>query len=383
MPSTVWWSTLYLGNLAEMDTDEASFSVEDNSPLLTTFGGPNDPLAKNIVDVQSHSGDSNTAISSDNYGTSDTVTYDLGSGLVTANVDSVIVVHGEVSFYGGSTWESNMGVFQTDNGDTFLLALDSQPQLGSAGIESITFSQPMTSDFSGIEQTTKDDVDFVCFGPGTLIETPRGPRRADKLEVGDYLTTLDDGPMPIRWIGKRRVKFPEPHSAQPVLVAEGALGTDLPKRDLLVSPHHRVLIESDPAHIFHDPRGALVPAKALTRQKGIRIARGRREITYFNFLLPRHAVLIAEGIAVESLYPGPQVWAGLSGRDRSGWMRLAAESRVTCVPPARLMLSVQEARAGLGDGTLSLPKRAPAPVSWSARSRRRNSGQQTLRPIAG
>lgn len=372
MASTVWWSTLYLGNLAEMDTVDgsSSYTIENAAPILQTFGGDGDPLAKQIVDVQSYSSDTNTQITTDNNFTNDTVTYDLGSGPVTVKVDAIVLVHGTVTFYDGSTYEANFGTFQTVNGDTFMMVLDSQPQLASAGISSVTFDSVVDSNYGNIEQTTKDDHDFVCFGPGTLIGTPFGPKRADKLRVGDLVTTLDDGPQPIRWIGKRRLRFDTPHPAQPVRIRAGAFGAGLPKRDMLLSPNHRVLVKTSPAHALHDPLGALAPVKALTREKGIRYAAGRRAITYFSFLLPAHAVMIADGIAVESLYPGTATWAGLNGAERSDWLRLAAEARVTGTPPARLLLSTSEARAGIEMGAMILPDAPPVPLAWSARQRR-------------
>lgn len=393
MASTVWWSTLYLGNLAPMDTTEgsSSYTIENSAPILQTFGAEGDPLAAHIVDVRSYSADRNTQISSDNADTKDTVTYDLGAGGVTAQVDAIMLVHGTAEFYDGTTFESDFGVFQATNGDTFLLAFDSQSELASAGIQSITITSVVNSNYSAINQTTKDDNSFVCFAPGTRIDTPFGPRRADRLRVGELVHTLDHGPQLIRWIGKRRLRFAGPHPAQPVVIAAGAMGTNLPQRDLLLSPNHRVLVATRPTHALHDPLGALAPAKALTRQHGVRIARGRHAITYYSLLLPMHAVIIAEGVAVESLYPGPEAWDRLSGRDRSAWLALAARARVTGVPPARLLLSTAEARAGLEAGAMALPACAPvasAPVAAHpiARARplwRRRDGPAPLLVVAG
>lgn len=380
MADGIIWSTLYLGNLPEMDTDEFSNTVEDASPLLTTFGGgAGNALAQNIVDVTSNAG-ADTTITSDNSFTTDTLSYDLGSGTVTAQVDAVIALSGTVTFKDGSTFTSTFGVFQTDTGDVFMMVLDSQPELASQWISSVTFTSVVNSDYSGIEQSTKDDWDFICFGPGTLIATPFGPRRADRLRPGDLVTTLDDGPQPIRWIGKRRLRFSGPSPAQPVRIARDALGPGLPRRDTLLSPNHRVLLRTSSTHLLHDPLGALAPAKALTRQRGIRPKSGCRAITYFSFLLPMHAVLIANGIAVESLYPGPEAWAVLSGPERSAWLRLAGRDRVTGVPPARLLLSAAEARAGLEAGAMALPDTPPVALP---RHRRGHARPRLLRLAAG
>ncbi len=373
MADNVIWSSIYLGNFADMDSYEGSYAVEDAAPLLTTFGaGAGEALANNIVDIHTYAGYGDNAVDTNNVSTSDYIQYDLGlgAGLETRLIDAAVALHGTVTFCDGSTYESDFGTIQTGSGDVFLIAFDTQSLLASQGIDTITFTSVVTSDFSGVDQYNKDAYDFVCFGPGTRIDTPRGPKRVDRLKVGDFVSTLDDGPQPIRWIAKRRLRFAAPDPGQPVRIDKGAFGPGLPRREILLSPNHRVLVQTTPAHALHDPLGALAPAKALTRRPGIRAAQGRRAITYFSLLLPMHAVILAEGIAVESLYPGPQSWAALTGPERSAWFRLAPEARVTGVPPARLLLTTAEARAGLDAGAMGLPATAPQARPWSARNRR-------------
>lgn len=171
---------------------------------------------------------------------------------------------GTVTFDDGSTCSGTLGVFPADNGDTFMLVLNSQPDLASQGIDTIILTSPVNADDVGIERTAEDDHEFVRYGPGTRLATPLGPKRADELMVGDDLTTLDDGPQPIRWVGKRRLRLAAPHPAQPVRIGRGTVGSGLPKRDLILSPNHRVLLDTSLVHALHDPLGALAPAKALT-----------------------------------------------------------------------------------------------------------------------
>ncbi len=382
MADNVVWSTIHLGNFADMDTDEGTYSVEDASALLTTFGGgPGNALANSITDVHTWGGGDDT-LQTDNVGTSNYIQYDLGSGTQSAQIDSVVVLSGTVTFYDGSTFSDDFGVMQDTNGNVFLMVMDSQPELASQGIDTITFSSLVTSEFSGVTQYNKDDHDFVCFGPGALIDTPTGPVRMDRLRRGDRVTTLDSGPQPIRWIGKRRLRFdPRPHPGQPVRIAKGAFGPGLPHRDMLLSPNHRVLMRTAPTHALHDPLGALAPAKALTRLPGVRPLTERRMITYFTLLLPRHEVIVADGIAVESLFPGPGVFPSLDGIDRSDWLRLAArDGRVTGTAPARLLLSTAEARAALDTRQLHAPETAPVPLTWSgARHRARTWPRHLVR----
>ncbi|MGH1369218.1 MAG: Hint domain-containing protein [Maritimibacter sp.] len=363
MADNVFWSAIYLGNFADMDTNESTAEVEDASALLTTFGtGPGNALSNNIVTIDTDAGFGDTSVTTNNdAGSNDTLTYDLGAGSVTSEMDSVMLLNGTVTFHDGSTFSSNFAVMQDDIGNVFMIVLDSQSELVSDGIDSVTFTSVTGSNYSGVTQANADDHDFVCFGPGTLLQTPDGAVRADKLRLGDQLLTLDNGPQPIRWIAKQRLNFAGgQHPAQPIRLRKNALGKALPQRDLLLSPNHRLLVKTAPSFALHDPLGALAPIKALTRTKGIRALPGRRHITYFNFLLPRHEVIIAEGIAVESLFPGPGVFAQLDGRARTKWLKLAARGdRLSGNAPARLMLTTAEARSGLDTKALTLPDTAP------------------------
>jgi hypothetical protein len=71
-------------------------------------------------------------------------------------------------------------------------------------------------------------------------------------------------------------------------VRAGAFGDGLPHRDLFLSPDHAVFMN-----------GVLIPIKCLVND--ISITRTPiDQITYYHIQLPRHEVLLAEGLAVES-----------------------------------------------------------------------------------
>jgi hypothetical protein len=61
------------------------------------------------------------------------------------------------------------------------------------------------------------------------------------------------------------------------------------------------------------------------RVPGIRVMRGARQVTYLHLLLERHQVIFAEGIATESLYPGPVARAGFEAPPRAELMALFPE----------------------------------------------------------
>ncbi|PYF07165.1 Ca2+-binding RTX toxin-like protein [Rhodobacter viridis] len=160
--------------------------------------------------------------------------------------------------------------------------------------------------FSEISRSLLHAMGVPCFTAGTLIETPRGPVPVESLRPGDLVSSRDRGAVPVLWAGGR-VLGPAELAAEPgllpVAIRENALGRH---GALLVSPQHAVLAETDQGerlvrarHLaeLHDPR--------------FRIARGKRRVSYHHILLERHGILTANGLACESLYPGPLALAAL------------------------------------------------------------------------
>ena len=155
------------------------------------------------------------------------------------------------------------------------------------------------------------DVDTVvpCFVAGTLIDTPDGPRAIERLRRGDAVLTRDRGPQIVQWIGSRTLgpdDMARKPRLRPIRIAAGALGRNLPRRDLLVSPQHRVLMHSPIARRMFEAEEILVPAHKLAGLPGISVEPGDRAVTYHHLLFRRHEIVISEGAATESLYFGPE-----------------------------------------------------------------------------
>ena len=135
-------------------------------------------------------------------------------------------------------------------------------------------------------------VTVACYCPGTLIATPGGEVAIEDLAIGDLVLTADGRAEPIRWIGRRsytgRFVLANP-KVQPVRFRAGSLGDGLPRRDLLVSPEHAMLLD-----------GLLVPARCLVNGIGIVPERGRARVEYIHIELADHAVILAEGAASET-----------------------------------------------------------------------------------
>ncbi len=143
-----------------------------------------------------------------------------------------------------------------------------------------------------VENLTLASTNAPCFCAGTLIATDRGDLPVEALRAGDLVTTAEGRARPVRWIGHRAVatRFADPLKAMPVRIMAGALGAQLPTRDLLLSPCHAVLVD-----------GVLIQAGALVNNRSIvREAAMPEQFTYYHIELADHALVLAEGVAAET-----------------------------------------------------------------------------------
>lgn len=162
-----------------------------------------------------------------------------------------------------------------------------------------------------------------CFTTGAMITTASGEIPIEHLRLGDKVQTLDHGPQPIVWIGKRHLTqfdllaFPK---LRPVHIRAGALGND---RDMLVSPQHGMLTTQG--------RDAPQLARAIHLARhggpGFRVAQGIQSVTYYHLMFERHEIIIADGAPSESFYPGPMALGTLGKAEQREIAHLFPELR--------------------------------------------------------
>ncbi|WP_147104492.1 Hint domain-containing protein [Tateyamaria sp. syn59] len=175
--------------------------------------------------------------------------------------------------------------------------------------------------YSEIEQI------IICFTPGTRIATPRGEVPVEQLEAGDRVFTRDNGAQPLRWVGRRDLGPEEMRgndSFQPILIRRGALGKGLPERDMLVSPQHRMLVNSDLAEVMFEEREVLIAAKHLTGLDGVdQVQTGA--VSYLHLMFDQHEVVLADGAWSESFQPGDHSLRGIGADQRVEVLELFPE----------------------------------------------------------
>lgn len=195
----------------------------------------------------------------------------------------------------------------------------------------------------------------VCFAFGTRILTPSGERMVETLRPGDLVTTLDAGPQPICWIGQTSLNWPgDAEKHKPIEIKANALGRDAPRRTLLVSPQHKVLLDEK----GDGKGGCLAPAKALIDLPGVRRMDGKRTVTYVHLMLARHQIVLAEGLPTESFYPGPTALGMMNTVHRQQikqlFPALRQDPRQGYGPTARPCLTYRQARAHVAGSNADL-----------------------------
>ncbi|XDA97393.1 Hint domain-containing protein [Sulfitobacter sp. LCG007] len=154
-----------------------------------------------------------------------------------------------------------------------------------------------------------------CFVAGTLILAARGPVAVENLLVGDLVATRDHGLQPVRRIDRSHLAPERLEGAPellPVRISRGALGPDVPRRDLLVSQQHRIMLGGARVELLFGAREVLVAAKSLCHLPGIAIVEPGDGIDYLHVLLDRHEILDAEGAPAESLFLGEETLHAMS-----------------------------------------------------------------------
>ena len=200
-----------------------------------------------------------------------------------------------------------------------------------------------TLTFSNIE-----NVIVPCFTPGALIATDRGEVRVEALRPGDRVLTRDNGYRDIRWTGRRVLSAAElavaPNLA-PVRIRRGSLGLNLPERDLVVSPQHRMLVTSSRAELLFGEHEVLVAAAHMLGRGGIVSEPAPSGVTYIHMLFDSHEIIRANGAWTESYQPGEMTLAGMDDGPRDEILSLFPELKLGFLfPAARVSLKKHEAK---------------------------------------
>jgi hypothetical protein len=150
-----------------------------------------------------------------------------------------------------------------------------------------------TSDgHTGGVDTDAVQIDVICFYLGTMVRTPSGEVAVEMLQRGDLVSSADGRDLPVSWIGRQTVStvFADKLRVLPIRIKSGALGDNVPCRDLLVSPDHALLVGGALIQA-----GALVNGSSIVREQNVPSV-----FTYYHVEVDDHSLILAENTPAET-----------------------------------------------------------------------------------
>ncbi|GGE35047.1 type I secretion protein [Primorskyibacter flagellatus] len=317
MPSTTI-NAFYGGFQSDYDPFESSLSqtAENASAAVgLVLGSPAAPLWDNAISLTLNDSNSDGAVDSNRlFSSGETITY-AGTS---QQLDTALTYTAEFTYHDSTTATGDVVLLQDTAGRVFVTPWNEgaaeNDVFTAKAIESIELTAVAGDTYTGVTSNLAM-IDFTCFAGGTRILTPAGPMAAARLKAGDLVVTRDHGAQPLVWIGAQVVPAAQMTGAKrPVRLAKGAFGRGRPGRALMLSAQHRVLLSSNLVEQATGRHTALVAARNLLEMPGIRRRAPPERVKWVHLLFDRHEVIWAEGLAVESLFLGPQARRALGPR---------------------------------------------------------------------
>ncbi len=340
---------LYNDNTSDQYNTEMDGFTVTMTLTMTVIPGVVNSIRIGIADVGDSSYDSNLLIAGDSIQTSlvaidDSVRLDAGTS------KTIDVLSNDVSPGGSTLTVTHINGVAVSAGDTVTLPNGQTVTLNANGTFTITADadEEIANFTYAISDGTLNDTGFVtvstvpCFVAGTLIRTPDGEVPVETLQPGDLVLTQDNGPQPLRWIGRREVAAEG--DLAPIRIAAHTFGIH---RTLTVSPQHRILIRDALAELLFGETEVLVAAKHLINDCTVTRQRGGT-VQYVHLMFDAHQVVFSEGLPTESFLPGPQTTATFEREALAEIEAIFPELNVTTgdgySPAARRTLRDYEAR---------------------------------------
>ncbi len=158
-----------------------------------------------------------------------------------------------------------------------------------------------------------------CLTKGTIVQTGQGRVQVENLTKGMEVTTHLSVSKPLRMVLRKKIgarQMRKNRKLYPIRICKGALGSNLPERDLLVSRQHRMLVKSKIVKRMFGVTEVLIPAIKLTELPGIFVDDTVENVEYFHLVFDQHEVIYAEGAPTESFLPGPEALKSISPEAR-------------------------------------------------------------------
>lgn len=261
-----------LYNTAGTAVDISGWQIYDNAGVQHTFPAGTEIAANGYLVLSSHDADITSGPNSNRY--------------LRNSGDAIALYNPDTNEYIAATAGTFLATPNVPVGAT---------EVGTDSFGASPAGQSLERDPDGSDTITSGTPNPECFLAGTTLLTDNGDVAVETLKIGDRVQAADGSLHPIKWIGYQTVDpsaVENPLRGYPILVKAGALGENLPRRDLYVSPDHALLFD-----------GLLINAGALVNDCSILKTEPTTAFTYYHIELDHHALLVAEGTLAESYLP--------------------------------------------------------------------------------
>lgn len=330
---TFFSQMFFLGNVADIDTDENNFASEGSADILGTYIQPE------LINVNVNDQNGDNEISDDESGTfaGEAVSYDTGGGPTTQFIDSTIVYTIRVTLGDNSTVNMLATVIQLQNGDVFLTDFANNGSLDNLNVQNIELLSVVEDSYAGFwADSSVDGSQTVCFVSGTPIMTRGGLMPVQDVVKGTTVLTMDNGFQACTGVTFDSQFKPGTQNA-PICISAGALGDGVPTRPLRLSPQHRIPISSLVAERMFGAREVLVRTKYLLILDGVTQALPFLPVQYHHILCKNHEIICAGGVWAESLLSGAEALNVLKHKSK-------IDMAPSAMAPARQIVQGRRAR---------------------------------------
>lgn len=157
----------------------------------------------------------------------------------------------------------------------------------------------------------------AAFSRNTLVTTNRGLMAVGDLWPGDRVRTVGDGLQTVLWKGCTML-VPEARAQDPAMgrltrIASDSLGIARPLPDLILGPRARLAHRAPGIQVLTGAEAALIPARDFIDAVNVIEIAPATPVPVYQLGFARHARVLAHGVEVESLHPGPHHQLGLRG----------------------------------------------------------------------
>lgn len=243
-----------------------------------------------------------------------------------------------VTYTAGTTITTAYDLVDTATGLTVTTIHFGNDGYGTGPVQGAVSSSPLkageTYTFDASRTSNKMDIPYegeiACFAAGTRIAVPGGEVPVEDLRPGMEVLTLDKGPMPLIWTGRRSCV------AESITVPTGVLGA---RRPLVLSLQHRLLLSGAGLTLAAGIDEGLASAKHVSLQGPLH-HNDARPVEWHHFACATHQIVWAEGVLVETLLPRELERLGFTASDRA---RLQAAMSEDGAQPARPIVTRAEA----------------------------------------